>query len=42
MLEKKGQFWNLNQIQHKTLNPDFRLIFLMREDFQIKIKITLF
>ena len=43
MLEKKqGQFWNLHQIPHKTLNPDFRLIFLMREDFQIKITITFF
>ena len=43
MLEKKqGQFWNLLQIPHKTSNPDFRLIFLMREDFRIKITITFF
>ena len=43
MLEKKqGQFWNLHQILHKTSNPDFHLIFLMREDFQIKITITFF
>ena len=24
MLEKKGQFWNLHQIPHKTSNPDYR------------------
>ena len=41
MLEKR-QFWNLHQIPHKTSNPDFRLIFLMREDFQIKITKTFF
>ena len=45
MLEKTNkqeQFWNLHQIPHKTLNPDFRLIFFMRDDFRIKIKITFF
>ena len=45
MLEKRqGQFWNLHQIPHKTSNPDFdfRLIFLMREDFRIKITINFF
>ena len=40
--EKQGQFWNLHQIPHKTSNPDFRLIFLMIEDFRIKITITFF
>ena len=38
MLEEiQGQFWNLDQIPHKTSNPDFRLIFLTMEDFQIKL-----
>ena len=44
MLEKKqGQFWNMHQIQQKKISiPDFRLIFLMREDVRIKITITFF
>ena len=37
--EKQGQFWNLHQIPHKTSSPDFRLIFLMMEDFQIKLQL---
>ena len=40
--EKQGQFWNLHQIPHKTLNPDFRLILLMTEDFQIKLQLLFF
>ena len=39
--EKQGQFWNLHQFPHKTSNPDFRLIFLMIEDFQIKLQLFL-
>ena len=33
--EKQGQFWNLEQIPHKTLYPVFRFssYFLMIEDF---------
>ena len=43
MLKKKqGQFWNLHQIPHKTSHPDFRLIFLMIEDFQIKLQLFIF
>ena len=41
MLEKR-QFWNLLQISHKTSNPDFSLIFLMIEDFQIKLQLLIF
>ena len=37
--EKQGQFWNLHQIPQKTLNTDFCLIFLMIEDFQIKLQL---
>ena len=29
-------------LESETSNPDFRLIFLMREDFRIKITITFF
>ena len=39
--EKQGQFWNLHQIPHKTWYPDFRLIFLMIEDFQIKLQLLI-
>ena len=39
--EKQGQFWNLHQISHKTSNLDFRLIYLMMEDFQIKLQLFL-
>ena len=42
MLKKRRQFWNLHRILNKTSNPDFRLIFLMKEDFCIKITITFF
>ena len=27
--EKQGQFWNLHRIPNKTLNPDFRFLFLL-------------
>ena len=40
--EKQGQFWNLHQIPQKTSNPDFRLIFLMIEDFQINLQLLIF
>ena len=47
--ENQGQFWNLHQISHKTANPDFRFssylfyfIFLMIEDFQIKLQLLIF
>ena len=40
--EKQGQFWNLHQILHKTSYPDFRLIFLTIEDFQIKLQLLIF
>ena len=46
--EKQGQFWNLHQIPHKTSYPDFRFssyfffIFLMIEDFQIKLQLLIF
>ena len=39
--EKQGQFWNLHQIPHKTSYPDFRLFFLMIEDFQIKLQLLI-
>ena len=42
--EKQGQFWNLHQIPHKTSYPDFRFssIFLMIEDFQLKLQLLIF
>ena len=42
--EKKGQFWNLHQILHKTSHPNFRFSSYFFDDwrFLIKIKITYF
>ena len=45
--EKQGQFWNLHQIPHKTLYPDFLFssyfyFILMIEDFQIKLQLINF
>ena len=41
--EKQGQFWNLHQILHKTLYPDFQFssYLLMIEDFQIILQLLI-